>query len=242
MYIIKYEIDQNIMKAQINKLKGFTIMAIFVTIPLIACEETQDNQDNEATQETITDQNLINGIDLIQQLRSIPKEELSQAEYDGLVFLREEEKLARDVYITLNQTIPLRPFRNISQSEQQHMDAIKYLLDRYEIEDPANENEIGTFKNSELQDLFNTLIETGKAGKIEALKVGALIEEKDIFDLDNELNISVDNADIKIVYNNLVRASKNHLRAFTNVLSGYGIEYTPQILDPLYFNEITGRQ
>lgn len=122
------------------------------------------------------------------------------------------------------------------------MDAIKYLLDRYAIEDPANESEIGVFKNNDLQDLFNTLIKTGEAGKIEALKVGALIEEKDIFDLDYELKNTVDNKDIIFVYENLVGASKNHLRAFTSLLSFYGIDYTPEILDPDYYESIINKE
>lgn len=226
------------MEIKIKKLRIVIALAIFISIPLIACEKTQDNMDNESTSELVTNQKSTSGSELTQQLNIIPDEELSQEEFDGLVFMREEEKLARDVYLTLNKTTPLRPFENISKSEQHHMDAIKYLLDRYGIEDPASENEIGIFKNRELQDLFDSLIETGKEGKIEALKVGALIEEKDILDLDNELNNTVDNEDIKFVYENLVRASKNHLRAFTNVLKLNGIDYTPVILDQTYYYRI----
>ncbi len=226
------------MKTKIKKIWFVTIMIIFMSIPLFSCEKYKDNTDELTLSENGAIQESARGIDFIRQLNQIPKEDLSKQELDGLVFLREEEKLARDVYITLNETSPLRPLENISKSEQQHMDAIKYLLDRYEIKDPVVEDEIGTFKNSELQDLYNTLVEDGKKGRVEALKVAALIEEKDIYDLEHELNNNVDNKDITFVYENLLRASKNHLRAFTNVLSRYGFEYTAQILEPAYFNEI----
>jgi len=224
------------MKSIDKRIKLVMIVTILTAIQLTGCEKTQDSIVEEPSAES--DQNSINDSRLIEQISLIPKEELSQGEIDGLLFLREEEKLARDVYLTLNKTYPLRPFENISKSEQQHMDAIKYLLDRYDIEDPAKDTEIGIFRNKELQDLFNTLIETGKEGKIEALKVGALIEEKDIFDLDFELKNTVDNKDISFVYENLVRASKNHIRAFTRVLSRNGVDYTPEILEQTYYEEI----
>ncbi len=48
--------------------------------------------------------------------------ELSQAEIDGLLFTREEEKLARDVYAALDGYG--NPFVNIRGSEQSHMDAV----------------------------------------------------------------------------------------------------------------------
>ncbi len=224
------------MKSINKKIKLVMIVTILTTIQLTGCVKAQDSVVEKPS--AVSDQNSINESYLIEQISSIPKEELSQGEIDGLLFIREEEKLARDVYLTLNKTYPLRPFENISKSEQQHMDAIKYLLDRYDIEDPAKDTEIGIFRNKELQDLFNTLIETGKEGKIEALKVGALIEEKDIFDLDFELKNTVDNKDISFVYENLVRASMNHIRAFTRVLSLNGVDYTPEILEQTYYEEI----
>lgn len=172
------------------------------------------------------------------QLELIPGEELSKDERDGLIFLREEEKLARDVYNYLHGLYNLNVFANIPKSEQQHMDAIKFLLDRYEIKDPAEGMADGVFTNMELQQLYNNLILKGKESGIEALKVGALIEEVDIRDLMNELEESVDNKDIKLVYDNLIKGSKNHLKAFTGVLKTYGINYAPVILDEKSYNDI----
>ncbi len=60
------------------------------------------------------------------------------------------------------------------------MDAIKYLIDTYELEDPVGENPEGVFENEALQQMYNELIEAGSISREEALKVGALIEEIDL--------------------------------------------------------------
>ncbi len=156
-----------------------------------------------------------------------PIEELNLGETDGLIFMREEEKLARDVYIAMYDNWGQRVFNNISGAEQRHMDAIKTLLDRYELDDPVGIDSIGVFKNATLQDLYNTLINQGSVSLVEALKVGALIEEIDILDIQYELDENVDNEDVTFVYDNLLRGSRNHLRAFVRNLSRQGIDYTP---------------
>ncbi len=214
-------------------------MAIIFTVivlntSLSGCEKQNDASDSVVTesQQTITQSNMK------AQLELLPVEELSSEERDGLIFLREEEKLARDVYNYLHEYYSLNVFVNIPKSEQQHMDAVKFLLDRYEIKDPVEGMANGIFVNKDLQELYNNLISKGKESATEALKVGALIEEVDIRDLMNELNKSVDNQDIKLVYNNLIKGSKNHLRAFTGVLKTYGITYAPVILEETFYNEI----
>ena len=157
-----------------------------------------------------------------------PVEEVSDAEVDGLIFMREEEKLARDVYKTLYTHWNVRVFTNIPRAEQQHMDAIKLLLDRYQLKDPVDPDSLGIFKNETLQSLYTSLTEQGSVSLVEALKIGALIEEIDILDLQRELDDNVDNQDITFVYQNLMKGSRNHLRAFVRNLGKQGVEYTPQ--------------
>ena len=152
---------------------------------------------------------------------------LSDAEMDGILFMREEEKLARDVYLHLYEIYPLRPFLNISLSEQAHMDAIKYLIDIFGLEDPVGENAEGVFQNEELQALYDALIEQGSTSREEALKVGALIEEVDIIDLQAQLDSVAQQEEVIRVYTNLCKASGAHLRAFTGVLARYGVTYVP---------------
>lgn len=154
---------------------------------------------------------------------------LSEAEIQGLLYLREEEKLARDVYTALAAKWGTTVFPSISRSEQAHLDALKTLLDRYDLADPA-QAQPGVFTDPTLQALYNDLVARGSQSLAEALQVGAAIEEIDIADLDERL-AQTDNADLQAVYANLRRGSENHLRAFTNTLQTQtGTTYTPQVL------------
>ncbi|WKV11900.1 DUF2202 domain-containing protein [Marivirga harenae] len=165
-----------------------------------------------------------------QMIDGFPLEPLSESEQSSLLFMREEEKLARDVYdyLYLKWSRPL--FDNISSSEQSHMDAVLMLLNRYDLEDPAARKESGVFFNYDIQQLYDDLTQTGQQSIIEALKVGAAIEEIDILDLKNALEAFVDNQDIEAVYNNLMQGSENHLRSFVKNLANQGVTYQPQYL------------
>ena len=156
---------------------------------------------------------------------------LSQTEADSLNFMREEEKLARDVYLVMFTYWSSKTFTNIAESEQTHMDAIKTLLDKYGLLDPADP-EIGVFNDTELQQLYDALVVKGETSKLDALMVGALIEEVDIEDLQAAVE-QTDKQDLKRVYGNLKSGSENHLRAFVfqiRLLSGedYEAQYLPQ--------------
>ena len=143
---------------------------------------------------------------------------LTDQEEDWLTYMREEEKLARDVYLAFYDKYQLRIFKNIATSEQKHMDAVKTLLNRYAIEDPAADNEQGEFTNPKRQDLYNQLIQQGSVSTNESLEAGILIEETDIDDL-NAAIASTTHNDIKRVYSNLLQGSQNHLKAFTSNLA-----------------------
>jgi hypothetical protein len=165
--------------------------------------------------------------------------ELSAAESAALTYMREEEKLAHDVYIVLYEKWGLRVFQNISQSEQTHTEAVKALLDRYGLPDPASSS-AGVFANPDLQTLYNDLVARGSQSLAEAVKVGAAIEEIDILDLEKRL-AGTDNADIQQVFNNLLNGSYNHLRAFSSNLSAQaGETYQPQYLSLETYQSIIG--
>jgi hypothetical protein len=163
--------------------------------------------------------------------------ELSVGESAALLYMREEEKLAHDVYVRLYSQWGLPIFQNISQSEQTHTDAVKTLIDRYGLTDPAS-SEIGVFTNPDLQALYSNLIARGSQSLAEALKVGAAIEEIDILDLQTHL-AETDNADIQQVFNNLMNGSYNHLRAFVSTLNTQtGETYQPQYLSTEVYESI----
>ncbi len=143
---------------------------------------------------------------------SIVNSSLSAEEAASLLYMREEEKLARDVYNALYAVSGQPVFSNIAASEQTHMDAIKVLLDRYGLPDPALGP--GQFSNPDLQALYDQLVAQGSRSLTDALKVGVAIEELDIRDLQTRMD-QTDNADIQLVYSRLMIASNNHLQAFT---------------------------
>jgi len=149
---------------------------------------------------------------------------------DGLMYMREEEKLAHDVYLFLNEKWNQKVFSNITSSEQRHVEAMKYLLSIYNVVDPLSNDIPGQFANSHLQDLYNQLIAAGSSSLIEALKVGAAIEEIDILDIKKEIAADGNYPDITGVYTKLMSASENHLRAFVRNLSRQGVTYQPQYL------------
>ena len=130
--------------------------------------------------------------------------------------MREEEKLARDVYNAFYDRYGLRVFSNIAASEQAHMNAVLTLLNRYGLADPAATTP-GVFNNADLQALYDDLIAQGNQSLTEALRAGVLIEETDIADLQDGLALTT-HADLRAVYANLLRASQNHLRAFSRQL------------------------
>lgn len=149
---------------------------------------------------------------------------LTPEEIDALLFLREEEKLARDVYLFLYDTWYQWIFANIAASEQQHMDAVKTLLDKYGIDDPAEGQPQGDFTNPILQDLYVSLTGQGSESSLQALYAGATIEDMDIYDLQMML-IEPTKPDITRVCENLMKGSRNHLRAFVGQLELLGETY-----------------
>ncbi len=158
--------------------------------------------------------------------------ELSDAEVSTLQFMREEEKLARDVYLTLDQSwgYQTEVFANIALSEEEHTTSIDYLLDKYDVEDPVLHDEIGVFTDPELQELYNLLVEKGQQSMVDGLYVGALIEEVDMEDIVAAIE-ETDERPMILVYANLLDGSENHLRAFVEEIEEQGLVYEAQVLD-----------
>lgn len=161
------------------------------------------------------------------QIAAIPAGALTTEEIDGLMWMREEEKLAHDVYVALYDLWQVPIFSNISQAERTHTDAVKKILDRYQLEDPAIDNPDGVFTNPDIQALYDSLVAQGSGSLVEALAVGALIEDLDIFDLQA---LDTDTEDIALLYANLEKGSRNHMRAFISNLERRGETYTPVYL------------
>ncbi len=198
----------------------------------------QDQRQADGAAVNVNSAGSINQAGLTQSLDAIPVGDLDEAETEGILFMREEEKLARDVYLTLYDVWGMPTFQNIAGSEQTHMDAVLSLIDRYSLEDPAQSNDVGVFTNPDLQALYDQLVAQGSESLAGALKVGGAIEEIDILDLEKHL-AETDNADIQTVYNSLLQGSNNHLRAFSSTLERQtGESYHPQYLDQEAYDAI----
>ncbi len=165
--------------------------------------------------------------DYTDQLQLSP---LSQTDIDGLNLMREEEKLARDVYLTLGERWSLPIFFNIARAEQQHMDRVLSVIDLYDITDPIVDDTVGVFTDPHFADLYTTLVDLGSQSLIDGLIVGATIEDLDIFDLYELITVGT-NDHLLFAWQNLAKGSRNHLRAFIGALEAQDGAYQPQYLD-----------
>ncbi|MGN7612233.1 DUF2202 domain-containing protein [Magnetococcales bacterium HHB-1] len=154
---------------------------------------------------------------------------LTATEIHHLMYMREEEKMARDVYVFLMQKWKTRLFTSISRSEQRHMDRVGMLIQHYGLPDPVSNHMYGAFNNRQIQQLYNRLIQQGSTSQLNALMVGALIEEVDIHDLEQAIR-ATQNSDLIRIYKNIQRGSRNHLRTFAHALEMMGYPYKAQHL------------
>lgn len=156
--------------------------------------------------------------------------QITEAEAKTLQFMHEEEKLAKDVYLTLYEKWNIRAFSNIAGAEQRHQDALKGMLDQYGVPSVVQSTTVGEFKNPELTRMYKELTTQGLASLEGALKVGGMIEELDIMDLQKAIAES-NQSDLDGVYENLMRGSRNHLRAFARQYNRQlGTDYQAQLM------------
>ncbi|MFZ6015645.1 MAG: DUF2202 domain-containing protein [Patescibacteria group bacterium] len=203
--------------------KLFYISAVaMLALTAAGCQQTNSNEDFS----------MVDASDFISPhpvVSQMDKQALSEEEAADLKYMREEEKLARDVYLALYDKWGQKIFSNIAGSEQTHTDSVRYLLERYSLEDPVKDETVGVFINKDLQKLYTDLVERGSTSLADALFIGATIEDLDIYDL-KEAIARTDNEDIKTVYENLMRGSRNHMRAFSRQLKRNGGSYEAQYL------------
>lgn len=150
---------------------------------------------------------------------------LTQAQKETLLFIYQEEKVARDVYITLGKLYPdQKVFNNIQLSEQKHIDSAQMLCEKYGVSiSNVDETEVGVFVVPALQELYDTLVLQGSRSEIGGLKVGEYIEVTDIDDLEHaEIGMPTD---VVKVFENLKAGSYNHLDAFRTAIHTMDISY-----------------
>ncbi len=212
------------------------LLASLLAASLVACGGGDDAGPNMNV-----DANGVSTFDagtLATTLSTYPLQTPSAAEADSLSFMREEEELAHAVYAASATRWPALPiFGNIAASETTHTSAVKALLNRYQLADPLAGLPTGTFKTPSFHTLYANLVAASGVSLVEALKVGVQIEELDIRDIVAQ-KVSIDNADILLVYDNLLQGSRNHLRAYMKTLVQQGGSYRPQYISQTDFDAI----
>jgi hypothetical protein len=178
------------------KLVSLFILALFLS----SCAD-QITDNNYTTDEALKDAVLVPG-------------DLSPEEIAGLIYMRQEEKVAHDVYTVLGQSWNLNLLTNIASSEQSHMDAVKKMINKYQLEDPVTDETVGVFTDPVFQTMYDDLVMQGQQSVSETMLVGEAIETKDIEDL-NTYMLVTDNNDILKMYGRLLAASQRHLSSFT---------------------------
>jgi hypothetical protein len=196
-----------------------------------ASDETASSEDEVIPETTASDETA--GVPDADEEEDVSPEttasEMSDETKQDLQFLREEEKLARDVYLHLYEVWDASIFNNISKSEQMHMDRVGALLEAAGIEDPIIDDTVGVFVDETLDGLFDDLVALGETSLIDALIVGATIEDLDIHDIE-EMITHTDDPDALSVYVPLMCGSRNHMRGFMNQLVAADGTYEAQFI------------
>jgi len=160
---------------------------------------------------------------------------LTAREKDGLLFIWEEEKAARDLYNGLYEKNNMTIFLDLVRSESSHMDQARAVMEKHGLAVPPDDP--GIFQNQTLQEMHDQLLAEGLQSDQDALTVAAVFEEISIVDLEKELSASQAD-DVRTVYEGLLAGSRKHLRSYVSDLKDQGIEYQPRYLEAEEFQEI----
>jgi hypothetical protein len=174
-------------------------------------------------------QNIINAIEPTQ---------LTLEQKATLAYMWDEERMARDIYLTLNSLTPSQTLYNIAtKAETQHAAAVEGLIEKYDL-NIANTTDYsggysadilagysaGEYALSEIKNLYDALYAKGSASLQDALEVGCMVEVTDINDLDRDIEIAADAQDIVMIFENLRLGSYNHYWAFDRALKAQGVD------------------
>lgn len=149
--------------------------------------------------------------------------EVDQELAENLQFMREEERLAHELYTLLAEQYPeAGVFANIARSEARHMAAVGRQLDRYDLADLGADLAPGDYAFDALDELYDTWSEDGLVSLDLAIQVGIDLETADIADLERILGLdSSDPAERTL--SALLAGSESHLAAFTSAMENDGV-------------------
>jgi len=192
--------------------------------------------------------------------------DLNFNEQTHLVFTCEEEKLARDVYRVLGRSFPeIGSFAEMEANKEHSKCAVLDLMRKYRVSVPRVNDNVGVFSWGSYGRYFTekylVLTSQGTSSPLNALYVGAFMEELNILDIDQcpkvivDINNGIgeasacgrnhtDNPDVLRVYDSLVEESRRHLRLLVRDIEqiiGVG-NYQAQVLPQDQVDAILARQ
>ncbi len=187
----------------------------------------------EADADRIRDRNATMG-DLIDTL---PLSELTDAQKYTLAYMWNEERMAHDLYLALNDLTPHATLYTIATtSESRHIEAVEGLIGKYDLNildteqfvggydaDALAAYDPGVYSIEEISTLYGQLYDLGDDSLEDALKAGCMVEATDIADLDRYLEVARGAEDLELVLFNLRNASYSHYAAFDTALKAQGV-------------------
>ncbi|WP_431163024.1 DUF2202 domain-containing protein [Flagellimonas beolgyonensis] len=225
------------MKVRVERLGLILFSVLLATSMIMGCSDSNDDpmefQIDNRIDDAVT--NVDDAFDQSSDDTTDNTSTINEEDKNALLFMLEEEKLARDTYKFLNAYWGLVQFENIMQSEQSHMNAVETLVKAYHIDYEILEE--GQFGNEDLQAWYDKFVSDGIVDEVAALTVGATIEDLDIVDLEEHIQ-ATSNSDIADVFASLQCGSRNHLRSFVQSLENLGSTYAPQFLTQEAFDII----
>ena len=221
-----------------TSMKNLVLGSFMVASLFVASSCQKDNMENAqyASVLAVSADGTTSVIEANLKSTLITTSDLTDSELASILKMKEEEKLARDVYSVLAQKWGSVVFSNISAAESNHLNAIVLLMTSYGISDTSI-GEAGVFADPVVQALYDELVAKASVSVDEAYKTGALIEEMDIKDLD-EVLAATTNENVTLVFDNLMKGSRNHLRAFNLQLTNLGLTYSPVFIGQDEYTQI----
>lgn len=180
-----------------------------------------------------------------------PHSELNSEVKYTLAYMWNEERVAYDIYNALGTLNPdIMVFTNIAErAEAKHIELVENLVKKYDLNitnlvdysqnyslEELRSFKAGEYSIGELQELYNSLYEKGKASPQAALEVGCMVEVTDINDLDRDILLaqSINADDVVTVFENLRNGSYSHYFAFDKALVNLGVSEGCAILGSDY--------
>jgi hypothetical protein len=173
-------------------------------------------------------------------LTKASKDNLTKEQKYSLAFMWNEEKLARDLYLEVENKQTNRQMYNIgTKSETKHVSMVEDLVEKYNInilnlkdysikytESELRALPAGKFGVDKIQTLYDALYAKGIKSKRDALEMACMVEVTDVNDLLEYIKIADDgkHKDLVDTFAMLRDGSYNHYWAFDSGLKQLGVE------------------